>query len=47
MNDAEKNTRWINNVIFPLAELLGDIEEMEKITKVLTRMEFFENTDHF
>ena len=39
----QKDTKWIENILFPLTEILGIIEEVEKFIANLTRMDFFEN----
>ncbi len=36
---------YIENVLFPLTELLGCIDELEILTSNLSRMEFFNNKD--
>ena len=41
----QKDTKWIENILFPLTEILGIIEEVEKFIANLTRMDFFENKD--
>ena len=37
------DTKWIENILFPLTEILGTIEEVEKFKANLIRMDFFEN----
>ena len=38
--------KYIENIIFPLTEILGCIDELEIFTSNLSRIEFFENQDN-
>ena len=41
----KRNDEWMANVLIPLTETLGNIEEIEKSAQHLSRIEFFQNKD--
>ena len=41
----KRNHEWMANVLIPLTEILGNIEEIEKSIENLSRIEFFQNKE--